>query len=151
MKPARFRANGVLRLLALACMLAGAGCVDLIGRISGAYTGPQPEQVPLTNEVAVIRVVRPHDAQLVLIVDRVRFANDAHNVNRVVKVWITPENQDAVAALNLAVGDRIVVSTAFSGIDETGGSLNTPDWPGHNAMEYPIGSHRIIQIARAAR
>jgi hypothetical protein len=141
-----------LRLAIIALVLAAAGCGDLILGISGGYTGPQPARESLTNEVAVVRQVRAqHEGQIALILDRVRYleANDSHDVNRVVKAWTTRENQDAVAALNLTVGNRVVVSTEFSSIDETGGSLGVPNWPGHKAMEYPIGSHRIVQLARA--
>lgn len=153
MTQSRHRAFRRLRIAVLACALATAGCGDLILSLSGGYTGPQPARESLTNEIAIVRQVRAqYEGQIALILDRVRYLdeNDSHDVNRVVKAWTTRENQDAVAALNLSTGDRVVVSTEFSSIDETGGSLGVPDWPGHRAMEYPIGSHRIVQLARAA-
>lgn len=141
-----------VRIAFLACVLTTAGCGDLILSISGGYTGPQPAAESLTNEVAIVRQVREqYEGQIALILDRARYldANDPHDVNRVVKAWTTRDNQEAVANLNLAPGERVVVSTEFTGVDETGGSLGVPNWPGHKAMEYPIGSHRIVQISRA--
>lgn len=151
----RRRSGGIflLCLLSLAGLLATTACDDLFLGISGGYTGPQPAREALTNETAIVRQARPsNDGQIVLILDRIRFteANEPHDVNRVIKAWTSGDNQDSVAALSLAPGDRVVVSTAFSSVDETAGSLGVPNWPGHKAMEYPIGSHRIVEIARSA-
>jgi hypothetical protein len=138
-------------ILTLGLLFATAGCEDLFGGLAGGYTGPQPAREPLTNEAATIASVQAgYQGQIVFILDRTHFvaAGDPHNVNRVVKAWTSAANQPQVAALDLQAGERVTVSTEFSGIEEAAGSLNVADWPGHDASEYPIGSHRISSIAR---
>jgi len=86
----------------------------------------------------------------VLLVDRVRYtdAGDPHNVNRVVRVGPGAELRDSVAALNLVRGDRVPISTRYTGTTNVIGSMSVPDWPGHTAYEYPISLHAITSIAR---
>lgn len=142
-----------LGLLVAALLCATAACGDFINGLSRGYVGPPPAHESTTNEVATLAEVRAgYQGQVVLILDRTRFvtAGDPHNVNRVVKAWTTPENQDQVTALNLRSGDRVLISTEFNGIDEAGGSMNVPNWPGHDALEYPISSHQITAIARVS-
>lgn len=146
---------GVTRLClaALAVVLSSAACDDFINGLSRGYVGPPPAHESIVDEMATLAEVRDgYQGQVVLILDRTRFvsAGEPHNVNRVVKVWTTRENQDQVAALNLRSGDRVLVSTEFNGIDEAGGAMNVPNWPGHDALEYPISSHQITSIERVS-
>lgn len=148
-------ASGAARsaLVALAMLATLAGCDDLINGASRGYTGPQPAQEALAGETALVAQVRTGaPGQVVLILDRLRFveAGRPHDVNRVVKVWTTAANQAEVGALGLGAGDRVTVSTAFVRIDEGGGAMGVDDWPGHDAMEYPIGAHQITAIARVS-
>ncbi|HST63177.1 MAG TPA: hypothetical protein VLK84_30990 [Longimicrobium sp.] len=66
-----------------------------------------------------------------------------------VKVVTTEATRNQVAALNPQPGDRVILSTTFGSITKQVGSLATPDWPGPNRYEYPIGFHYITAIARA--
>ena len=138
--------------VALAVVLSSA-CDDFFNGLSRGYVGPPPAHESITNEVVTVAEARHgYEGQVVLILDRARFvsAGDPHNVNRVVKAWTTRENQDQVTTLNLRSGDRVLISTEFNGIDEAGGSMNVPNWPGHDALEYPISSHQITSIERVS-
>lgn len=133
-------------------VLALGGCDDMILRMSRGYTGPQPATEPLSEERAVVHRVRTqHQGQIALTVERVRFAvaGDPHNVNRVVETATTTETQEAVTALDLQSGDTVRISTEYIGVTEGAGSMGVPNWPGHQAMEYPIGLHLLTEIARA--
>ena len=141
-----------LLALAAACALPAAGCIALSDFVSGEkYRGPRPAHEDITDEVAIVRkveVVPPGDH--VLLVDRVRYtdAGDPHNVNRVVRVGPGAELRDSVAALNLIPGDRVLISTRYTGTTNVIGSMSVPDWPGHTAYEYPISLHAITSMAR---
>jgi hypothetical protein len=133
------------------CALQLAGCNAVSDYISGEkYRGPRPAAENITNEVAIVRDVQALPLGDVLLMDRVRYteAGDPHNVNRVVRVGPVAELRDSVAALNLVRGDRVLISTRFTGITNTIGSMSVPDWPGHTAYEYPISLHAITSIAR---
>lgn len=141
-----------LPLLAAALLCATAAC-DALVELSGGYTGPSPATDPLAAEAVTVADIRVDpQGRMELTLDRTRFvqAGDPHNVNRVVRALTTDENQQAVAALELREGERVVITTEFSYVTETGGEMNVPNWPGHDAMEYPISAHRIVSIARAA-
>ncbi len=141
-----------LSLLAATLLCASAACDSLV-ELSGGYTGPPPATDPLAAEAVRIAEIRQSGTgPIELLLDRTRFvdARDPHNVNRVVKARTTPETQGAVAALALREGERVVITTEFSHVDETGGEMDVPNWPGHGAMEYPVSAHRIVSIARAA-
>lgn len=139
--------------LLLACVLPAAGCNAIGDVILGErYRGPQPATEGIVNETAVVRLVEVGPSgQTVLLVDRERYveAGDPHNVNRVVRVASGEAMRHAVAALNLAPGDRLVLSTQYQGDVNVIGSMNVPDWPGHSAYEYPIAFHSITAITRA--
>lgn len=152
MKPPSGAGAKRLYVLAFALLVASTGC-DFTTRLVGGYVGPQPNQESLVEEVATVaRTGVQYQGQILIILDRARYvaAGDLHNVNRVIQAWTTAENQDAVAALNLRGGERVRVTTQYVEVDETAGSNNVPNWPGHDAVEYPIGSHRIISIERVA-
>ncbi|HYW13077.1 MAG TPA: hypothetical protein VE871_14050 [Longimicrobium sp.] len=141
-----------LPLLAAALLCASAAC-DAIVELSGGYTGPPPATDPLAAEaVRIAEISQSSGGPVVLLLDRTRFveARDPHNVNRVVKARPTPETQAMVAALELREGERVVITTEYSHMDETGGEMDVPNWPGHSAMEYPVSAHRIVSITRAA-
>ncbi|HEX6368169.1 MAG TPA: hypothetical protein VF006_04515 [Longimicrobium sp.] len=139
--------------LLLACALPVGGCNAIGDLILGErYDGPQPAAEGINNEVAVVRLVEVvPSGQTVLLIDRTRFvaAGDPHNVNRVARVASGEEMRQEVAALNLARGDQVVISTDYQGTVNVIGSNSVPDWPGHTAYEYPIGFHAITAIARA--
>jgi hypothetical protein len=114
----RMRFHPITRLaLILACALPVAGCDALGDLILGEnYDGPRPAAEGITSEVAVVRLVEVvPSGQTVLLIDRERYveAGDPHNVNRVVRVASGEAMREAVAALNLARGDRVVVSTEY--------------------------------------
>lgn len=137
-------------LLLGACAIATAGC-DVLGRISGAYRGPLPAQEGISAEVAIIRSLRSDpEGGLEFVMDRVRYLDggQAHDVNRVVRVRTTSANQAQVSALNLAQGERVVISTTFGYIGDAAELTEVPDWPGHRFYEYPIGVHILVSIAR---
>jgi hypothetical protein len=117
-----------------------AACDGLLG----IYNGPQPAQTDITEEVVVVRSwdVTP-SGQHQYIMDRVRFteAGDPHNVNRVVWVSTTEATAAAVIGLDLQTGDRVTISTEFSGVRQIGELTEVPNWPGHRSTEYPIGVH----------
>ena len=139
-------------MFAMVLLAASTGC-DFTTRLVGGYVGPQPAQESLEAEVATVASARvQYQGQLVFYLDRSRYvdAGKPHDVNRVVKAWTTPENQEAVAGLDLRPGERVRVTTQYVEVDEAAGSHNVPNWPGHGAVEYPIGSHRIIAIERVA-
>jgi hypothetical protein len=141
-----------LPLLAAAVLCATAAC-DALADAVGAYTGPWPAEEPLAAEAVTVADIRVDPlGRMELMLDRTRFvqAGDPHNVNRVVRAHTTSENQQAVTALALREGERVVITTEFSHVTETGGEMNVPNWPGHDAMEYPVGAHRIVSITRAA-
>ena len=150
MRPALAAARPALAALAL--LSACAGC-DLIDAASGGYNGPLPARDGLAGETALVARVRPGpQGQVESVLDRVRFveAGTPHDVNRVVKARTTPANQAEVGALDLREGERVTLSTTFVQIDEGGGSMGVADWPGHGAMEYPVGGHQIVAISRAS-
>lgn len=136
------------------CLLVGfatTGCEGISNWLTGAYRGPEPGTEPLVNEVALVAgVYTPEQGRTNLRLDRLRYASrDPHHVDRVISAWATQETQSAVDGLALHRGDTVVVTTAYRGVEETSGSNGVVDWPGHDAVEYPIGSHDIVSIARA--
>lgn len=147
----RMRFN--LVALVAACALPAAGCGGLADTLLGeAYRGPAPAAESLSGEVVVVRQVEVvPSGQTVLLVDRVRYveAGDPHDVNRVVRVTSGEAMRDPVAALRLAPGDRVVLSTQYQGSVQVVGSMSVPDWPGHGARQYPVGFHSVTAIARA--
>lgn len=146
----QIRSRGILLAAVALVGLSVAGCGDILGWLSGAYDGPRPNQDPLSSETVIVRSRAPQSADRLLL-DRVRYleGGDPHNVNRVIYA-VTSEVQDQVDALGLQTGDRLVVSTRFQGIAETGDLKEVPNWPGHDYFEYPIAQHVLTSIARAA-
>lgn len=140
-------------IIVAACALPVAGCNAMGDLVLGErYRGPQPATEDISAEVAIVRLVEVvPSGQTVLLIDRVRYtdAGDPHNVNRVVRVLSGSAMRDAVAALELDRGDRVVISTQYQGVTNVIGSMSVPVWPGHTAYEYPIGIHAITAIARA--
>lgn len=138
--------------LVATCALQVAGCNALSDFVSGEkYRGPRPAEEDISNEVGIVRSAEvTGSGQTVLLIDRVRYADagDPHNVNRVVQVRSGAAMRDTVAALNLGRGDRVLISTEYQGVTNVIGNLSVPDWPGHNAYEYPIGIHAATAIAR---
>jgi hypothetical protein len=137
-------------LLLAVCAAALVGC-DFVGRISGAYRGPIPKAEAIASEVVIIRSIQPGpEGAFGFIADRVRYLEGGapHNVNRVVRVRTSPEIKEQAAAMSLAVGERITISTQFAYIGDAIDLAEVPDWPGHEFLEYPIGVHLLTAISR---
>ncbi len=137
-------------LLIVVCMVGAASCGDIMDRLTGTYSGPQPSTDPLQDEIVVVRSVHPALAGTWIVAERIRFAEarDPHNVNRVVLITADASSQAEVNALALQAGDTLVVSTRFVTITETAGSHGVPNWPGHNAVEYPVSGHNFTSARR---
>lgn len=137
-------------LAALAvCALASAGCDALLGSLTGAYSGPLPEREGLSGETVIVRSISAGTDSHRLVLDRVRYldAGDTHDVNRVILAY-SMDLFAQVQALNPQPGDRLVVSTTFFQMGETGDLREVPDWPGHDHVEFPIGAHQVTAVAR---
>lgn len=139
--------------LVAACALQAAGCNALSDFVSGEkYRGPRPAEENISNEVAIVRGADVTESgQTVLLIDRVRYTDggDPHNVNRVVQVRSGAAMRDMVAALNLGVGDSVLISSQYQGYTNVIGINSVPNWPGHTAYEYPIAIHSVTAISRA--
>lgn len=142
-------------LLAAVLVLAAssAGCKPTVGFLLSAYTGPGPDPVGLTDETVIVRIVDPiagTDIQN-FYVDRVRYLEDApNNINRVVQVT-SREIAGPVRAMNLAVGERIRISTRYQTNTEAGGLGDfIPHWRFDRYSEYPIGFHVLLSVERVA-
>lgn len=148
MKDRRSRINPATLLL-VACSVALAGC-DFVGRISGAYRGPSPAQEGITNEVVIIRSIQTGPQAIRFLADRVRYVEDGdpHDVNRVVRAGTSLDNWEEVRDMNVAVGERVTISTRFAYIGDASDLDEVPDWPGHDFREYPIGVHVLTGISR---
>jgi hypothetical protein len=146
----QMRSRSILLATLTLTALAAAGCGDILGWLSGAYDGPRPNREPLSSETVILRSA-PVRADDWLILDRVRYleGGDPHDVNRVIYA-ITADMREQLAALNPQTGDRLIVSTRFVEIHDTGDLRQVPDWPGHDYYEYPVGLHALTSIARAA-
>ncbi|HST63178.1 MAG TPA: hypothetical protein VLK84_30995 [Longimicrobium sp.] len=138
--------------LVAVCALPVAGCDSIADLMFGEnYEGPPPAEEDITNEVAVVRsTVVAESGLIVLLVDRVRYvdAGDPHNVNRVVQVYSGDAMRETVAALNLSAGESVLISTEYQSYTNVMGIRSVPNWPGHNAYEYPIAIHGVTAIAR---
>jgi hypothetical protein len=145
----RIRSRALLAATLALAGLASAGCGDILGWLSGAYEGPRPNREPLNGETVILRST-PAAADDWLLLDRVRYleGGDPHDVNRVIYA-ITADVREQLSALNPRAGDRLVVSTRFVEIHNTGDLRQVPDWPGHDYAEYPVGLHALTAVARA--
>lgn len=136
-----------LRVFVVASALGFAGCENALA----PYKGPRPSTNGMVSEVAIVRYVEmPVLDQHSFIVDRTRFVDSGnpHDVDRVVWVFTNEATVAQVRALELQVGDTIVISTRYSGVREVGELTNIPNWPGHRYYEYPIGAHILTAVAR---
>jgi hypothetical protein len=143
--------RAVRALAAIGAVVAAAGCGDLLDVASRNYRGPVPSSSAVIGERVIVRWIGHQvEGRVFVIVERVRFADagDPHNIDRVVKIATTQATEGFVAALGVQTGDLLTISTEFSGFAEGAGSYGVPDWPGHRAMEYPIGLHLLVDVAR---
>lgn len=131
------------------CALAASGCGDVIDGLTGGYRGPLPAREGLSGETVIVRSISAGADSHRLVLDRVRYldAGDPHDVNRVILAY-SMDLFAQVQALNPQPGDRLVVSTTFFQMGETGDLGEVPDWPGHDHVEFPIGAHHVTAIAR---
>ena len=137
---------------ALLASVATGACDSIVGVLTGAYRGPRPAGDNIASEVVIVRSInRQPSGVALLILDRVRYSEngDPHDVNRVAEA-LTTQVQPAFDALDVHVGDRLVVSTTFIQVGETGELRQVPNWPGHDYPEYPIGVHYLTAVAKAA-
>ena len=148
----KIRRGFSLLALVATCALPMAGCDTIADFMFGEnYEGPPPAQEDISNEMAIVRSTYvPESGRTSLLIDRVRYvdAGDPHNVNRAVQVSSGDAMLEAVAALNLAVGDSVLISTRYQGIVRVVNIQSVPNWPGHKAYEYSIGFHVVTEIAR---
>jgi len=146
------RGFGLLALVA-SCALPLAACDTMADLMFGEnYEGRPPAQEDISNEIAIVRSTYvPESGHTVLLIDRVRYVDsgDPHNVNRALRVSSGDAMLEAVAALNLAVGDSVLISTQYQGIVQVVNLQSVPNWPGHKAYQYPIAFHVVTAIARA--
>ena len=142
----KWAARGCRVLLLVAVSVGIAACENVLS----PYRGPRPATDGITSEVVVVRYLRTQDNPS-YIVDRTRFVNsgDPHDVDRVVWVFTNEATVAQVGALELQVGDTIVISTRYSGVREVGALEAVPNWPGHKYYEYPIATHQFTAIRRA--
>ncbi len=141
----------VRALTALGTVIVLAGCGDVLDAASRNYRGPLPSSNAIANEEVIVRTIGPQfEGRVFVIVERERFAQagDPHNVDRVVKIATTAATEGFIADLAIQTGDRLRISSEFSGFAEAGGSYGVPNWPGHRAMEYPIGLHLLTAVSR---
>ena len=149
--PSRTAIRWFTLLAALALPVLG-GC-DLAMRLTGGYAGPLPSTDDLVAETVILVGVQRHGSSALYTFDRRRFveAGDPHNVNRVIQAWVNEEDAARFGELKLSRGASVIVTTRYSEVGEGGGSMGVDDWPGHNAMEYPVGVHSLLNITRAVR
>jgi hypothetical protein len=131
-----------------------AGCESTAAFFLNAYTGPGPDRTDLNAETVIVRQVTTFDdikAQN-FYVDRVRYLEDApNNINRVVQVT-SREIAGPVRAMNLAVGERIRISTRYETNREAGGlGAFIPNWSFDRYAEYPVGFHALLSVERVAQ
>ncbi|HEX8453720.1 MAG TPA: hypothetical protein VF647_16580 [Longimicrobium sp.] len=117
--------------------------------------GPRPSETGLARERVVVRTAEPLPGIPVreYLLDRLRYldARDPHNVNRIIRgqadlPW------PRLDSLGVAVGDTLVVSTRFERSDRVYGlNVTIPDWPGHGARSYLVGTHTITEVEKAGR
>jgi hypothetical protein len=145
------RAASALLLLAV----AASGC-HWYGELVGEYSGPMPAKSNLLHEVVIVRSFRrdpegPEAGRLRRMhLDRVRYikAGDFGDVNRVV-LGETGELTARVEALNLAIGDTVVISSEYAGLYRGGAASGVvPNWPGDRYVDYPVGVQRLLEIKR---
>jgi hypothetical protein len=143
--------RGLVLTAALLASVATGACDSVFAALTGVYRGPRPAHENIESEVVIVRSInRQPSGVALLILDRIRYSEngDPHDVNRVVEA-LTTQVQSAFDALNVRVGDRLVVSTSFIQVGETGDLREVPNWPGHDYAEYPIGLHYLTAVARA--
>jgi hypothetical protein len=141
-----------LLLVALLVLAASSAACNPAGfLLLDTYTGPGPETVSLTDETVIVHIVEAiggTDAQN-FYVDRVRYLEEApNNINRVVQVT-SREITTPVRALNLAVGDRIRISTRYQSNVATGDlGRFVPNWSFDRFGEYLLGFHVLLSVER---
>lgn len=142
---------------ALVVLFAMAGCKGLARDLLGIYDGPPPSTASLSSERVILRTIFRHPEKasgepiLGLYLDRVSFidAGKLKSVDRLV-VGRPTEIQARVEALDLAVGDTLIVSTRYDGVTESGPAPSTvPGWAGYQYLEYPVASHVLTSVERA--
>jgi hypothetical protein len=141
---------GVALVPTLVLALAGCGASDLLPH----YTGPQPSREPIASERVVVREIvlsAIHtDAAGAVYGERTRYleAGDPHNVNRVIRA-AGGELHTELAALNVKVGDTLLISTRYdTTYYDAVAPGAVPDWPGHTHLEYPIARHTLTSVER---
>jgi hypothetical protein len=142
---------------AAAVLFAVAGCKGIARDLLGIYDGPSPSTASLSSERVIVRTIYRHPEKasgepiLALYLDRISFldAGKLRSVDRLV-VGSPREIQAQVEALNLALGDTLIVSTRYNGVTLSGPDPATvPGWGGYRYLEYPIASHALTSLERA--
>jgi len=117
--------------------------------------GPRPSETGLERERVVVRSAEPLPGIPVreYLLDRLRYldARDPHDVDRIIRgqanlPW------PRLDSLGIAVGDTLVVTTRFERADRVYGlNASIPDWPGHDARSYLLGTHTITEVEKAGK
>ncbi len=131
-----------------AAALALAGCDE-------GLLGPRPSETGLERERVVVRSAQPLPGVEVreYLLDRLRYLDgrDPHDVNRIIRgqahlPW------PRLDSLGIAVGDTLLVTTRYERADRVYGlNASIPDWPGHDARSYLLGTHTITEVEKAGR
>ncbi|HLL83011.1 MAG TPA: hypothetical protein VK420_10180 [Longimicrobium sp.] len=117
--------------------------------------GPRPSERGLDRERVVVRSAEPLPGVQVreYLLDRLRFldAGDPHHVDRVIRgQGLLPWPR--LDSLGIAVGDTLLVTTRFERADRVYGlTAPIPDWPGHDARSYLLGTHTVTEVEKAGR
>jgi hypothetical protein len=141
----------------VAVLLTAGGCEGLARDLLGIYDGPRPSAAPLSSERVILRSIFRHPEKtsgepiLGLYLDRVSFLDSGKlkSVDRLV-VGRPFEIQAQAEAMDLALGDTLIVSTRYDGVTLSGPDPATvPGWGGYRYLEYPIASHALTSLERA--
>lgn len=142
-----------------ALVLTGSGCAALLG----VDKIERPNQEDIVHERGVVRAPDPNAPRATgpigpyFYMDRIRYleVGDPYNVNRIVLVS-SGELRPLVESFKLQVGDTVVVSTKYQGLEEAYQYSSSgfsdqplaPQWPGHNRHIYSISSHVLQKIEK---
>ena len=132
-----------------------AGAALALAACGEGLLGPRPSETGLDRERVVVRSAEPLPGTRVreYLLDRLRYldARDPHSVNRIIRgqAYLPWPRLDSLA---VTVGDTLVVTTRFERADRVYGlNASIPDWPGHDARSYLLGTHTVTEVEKAGR
>ncbi|HEX6369791.1 MAG TPA: hypothetical protein VF006_12805 [Longimicrobium sp.] len=144
------------RVLVGLVLLGSSGCDWILPELDSdsRACSRHPGAAPLTDELAIVRVSEPYTAaEHRLYLDRLRYLvsrDSLRSLNRVV-IAATPPTPDITA---LALGDTVLVTTAFDRLIRAGGyEFYIPDWAANESRCFDgawVALHRVVRIRRAS-